>query len=245
MVLTGNVALRAPAGTIMFGGRVATFVSEDASVRTRPAAGAFPIRKTVPVDGVPPTRLNGLRETDWRMAGSTVKEAVCVTPAYVAEIVTPTDDATPVVVTVKSTYVAPAGTVTFGGVVATDALELESETTIPPAGAVVVSETRPVAGRPPLMTAGDTDAQVKVGGKGVTVRVPYCEPVKYAVMRTFVVPTTGYVVTGKVPLGAPAGMVMLAGTVAADVFPLESVTSAPPAGARPLRMTVPVDAVPA
>jgi hypothetical protein len=76
------------------------------------------------------------------------------------------------------------------------------------------------------------------------VRVPYCEPVKYAVIRTFVVPTTGYVVTGKVPLGAPAGMVMLAGTVAADGLPLESVTSAPPAGARPLRMTVPVDGVP-
>jgi hypothetical protein len=244
LVLTGKVALLAPAGTVMLGGTVATFVSEDASARTRPPAGAFPIRKMVPVDGVPPTRLNGLKEMYWRMAGATVKDAVCVTPAYMAEIVTLADDVTPVVVTVKSANVAFAGTVTLGGVAATDALELESETTRPPAGAVVESETRPVTGRPPLMTVGDTDTEARADGRGVTVRVPYCEPVKYAVIRTFVVPTTGYVVTGKVPLGAPAGMVMLAGTVAADGLPLESVTSAPPAGARPLRMTVPVDGVP-
>jgi hypothetical protein len=63
-------------------------------------------------------------------------------------------------------------------------------------------------------------------------------------MRTFVAPITGYVVTGKVALAAPAGMVMLEGTVAAGVFPLERVTSAPPAGARALRATVPVDGVP-
>ena len=79
------------------------------------------------------------------------------------------------VVTVKSTNVVPAGTVTFGGVVATGALELESETMIPPAGAVVVSPTRPVTGRPPFMTAGDTVAEVKVDARAVTVKTPYCE----------------------------------------------------------------------
>jgi hypothetical protein len=63
-------------------------------------------------------------------------------------------------------------------------------------------------------------------------------------MRTNVVPTTGFVVTGKVALREPAGMVMFAGTVVTGVFALESVTRAPPAGATPLRMTVPVDGVP-
>lgn len=43
---------------------------------------------------------------------------------------------------------------------------------------------------------------------------------------------------------APAATVTLTGTVAADVLSLESVTTAPPAGAAALRVTVPVDDVP-
>jgi hypothetical protein len=80
LVATVNVALLAPGGTVMPAGIVATFESDDASVRARPAAGAFPIIATVPVDGAPPTRLNGLSETDERMAGSTVSVAFRVTP---------------------------------------------------------------------------------------------------------------------------------------------------------------------
>jgi hypothetical protein len=49
------------------------------------------------------------------------------------------------------------------------------------------------------------------------------------------------VFTVKVALALPAGTVTLAGTLAAAALLLESVTCAPPAGAGPLRVTVPVD----
>jgi hypothetical protein len=51
-------------------------------------------------------------------------------------------------------------------------------------------------------------------------------------------------VTANVPLVAPAAMVMLAGTVAAAVLLLDSVTVMPPEGAGPLSETVPVPVPP-
>jgi hypothetical protein len=52
------------------------------------------------------------------------------------------------------------------------------------------------------------------------------------------------VFTVNVPVKAPAGIVRVAGTVATAVLLLESATTAPPAGAAPLRVTVAVDVVP-
>jgi hypothetical protein len=52
------------------------------------------------------------------------------------------------------------------------------------------------------------------------------------------------VLTVKVAVMAPAGTVTLAGTVAAAVLLLDSVTGAPPAGAGPLSVTVPVEELP-
>src|SRR5271155_516243 len=59
-------------------------------------------------------------------------------------------------------------------------------------------------------------------------------------MATRVVVDTLSVLTVKVALVLPAATVTLEGMVAADVFPLVSVTTAPPEGAFTLRVTVPV-----
>jgi hypothetical protein len=52
------------------------------------------------------------------------------------------------------------------------------------------------------------------------------------------------VVTVKVVLVLPAGTVTLAGTVAAAVLPLVSVTTVPPVGAASFKVTVPVEGAP-
>ena len=63
-------------------------------------------------------------------------------------------------------------------------------------------------------------------------------------MVTGVEAATAMVVTGKAALMAPAGMVTLAGTVAAAVLLLESETTAPLVRAGPLSMTLPVEGDP-
>jgi len=60
-------------------------------------------------------------------------------------------------------------------------------------------------------------------------------------MVTAVDAVTVLVLTVNVALVAPAATVTLAGTLAAAVLLLESVTSAPPDGAGPLNVTAPVE----
>jgi hypothetical protein len=61
---------------------------------------------------------------------------------------------------------------------------------------------------------------------------------------TVVDAATALVLTVNVAVVAPAAAVTLDGTAAAAVLLLESATVAPPAGAGPLNVTVPVEGVP-
>src|SRR5713226_1788755 len=63
-------------------------------------------------------------------------------------------------------------------------------------------------------------------------------------MVTVVDAATALVLTVNVALVTPAATVTLEGTVAAAVLLLESATVAPPAGAAPLSVTVPVEEFP-
>ena len=86
---------------------------------------------------------------------------------------------------------------------------------------------------------------VSAVGAGVTVRVAdRVTPPPVAETRTLVDAVTAFVDTVKVALVAPAGTVTLAGTVPTAVLLLASVTTIPPLGAGPLRVTVPWDEFP-
>src|SRR6266852_6783194 len=154
------------------------------------------------------------------------------------------DAATALVLTVKVALVAPAGTVTLEGTLAAELL-LERATCAPPAGAAPLSVTVPVEELPPVTLVGFSATDDKDREGGFTVRVAVCvPPLKVPEIVTAVELLTALVVTAKVALVAPAATVTLAGTVAATVLLLESVTAAPPAGAAPLRVTVPVEELP-
>jgi hypothetical protein len=84
---------------------------------------------------------------------------------------------------------------------------------------------------------------VTIGGVTVSTAL-WLLPEAAAVMVTGVDVATVRVVTVKVVLVLPAGTVTLAGTVAAAVLPLVSVTTVPPVGAAPLNVTVPVEVAP-
>jgi len=66
---------------------------------TAPLGGARPFSTTVPVDVPPPATTVGSRVRDVRVAGVTVRFAVFVMPARVAESVTDVEEATPSVLT--------------------------------------------------------------------------------------------------------------------------------------------------
>jgi hypothetical protein len=97
-------------------------------------------------------------------------------PLYEAEIVTVVEKTTTDVFTVKVAVMAPAGTVTLAGTVATAVLLLERETTAPPLGAGPFSVTVPVEdpSGPPVTLAGLSVSEERIGGITVSeaVRVP-------------------------------------------------------------------------
>ncbi len=93
-----------------------------------------------------------------------MSEAVLVTPAYDAEMVTGVDAVTALVLTVNVALLAPAATVTLAGTVAVDVLLLDRETATPPLGAGPLSVTVPVEVCPPPVTlVGFSVSEERVG----------------------------------------------------------------------------------
>jgi len=70
-----NVAVEAPAGTVMDPGIVALALVVDKAIDTPPGPAA-PLSVTVPVDAVPPTTVAGLTLKAVRVAKLTVRVAV-------------------------------------------------------------------------------------------------------------------------------------------------------------------------
>lgn len=88
------------------------------NVTTAPPGGAGPVSVIVPVEEFPPATAEGLIRKVERIAGRTVNVAVCVT-RYVAEMFAVAGAPAAMVTIEKFAVVAPAGTLTVAGTVAT------------------------------------------------------------------------------------------------------------------------------
>jgi hypothetical protein len=79
LVLRLKLALVPPAGTVTLAGTTAAGSLLE-SVTCAPPAGAGAFSVTVPVEGLPPVTLVGLRASDETIGGITVSVAICVAP---------------------------------------------------------------------------------------------------------------------------------------------------------------------
>jgi len=148
------------------------------------------------------------------------------------------------VVTVKLAVVLPAATVTEAGSVADTSL-LDKDTKTPPAGATPLKVTVPAEDAPLTALVGLRATEVRATlAAGVMVSAAVLLTLLYVpLIVAETEDVTDWVVTVKVAVVAPAATVTEAGTIAETLL-LESDTLAPPEGAAPLRVTVPVADVP-
>jgi hypothetical protein len=141
------------------------------SVTVVPPEGAAPVSVTRPVVDVPPTRSTGVMLTVLRLvadAPGVINNSACCPglPGRSAKMFMLNCDATGEVLMVNDALVAPAGTVTLDGIVATLAgAGVESATVVaPPCGALNV--TVPIAELPPTTLVGFTATSESTGGGG-------------------------------------------------------------------------------
>jgi hypothetical protein len=125
-VVTGKVALVAPAGTVTPSGTLAVPGRLLARLTPTPPAGAALPSRTVPVAVVPPATLVGLTESDARAgkAGYSVSGTERVTPPPDTEIVTTVGPVTGWVTMLKKPMPLPAETDTVPGTAASAGLLL-------------------------------------------------------------------------------------------------------------------------
>lgn len=167
--------------------------------------------------------------------------ALLLTPPYAAVILTLVFLFEAVVTTLNVTELAPAGTVTLGGTLARVELLLARFTTAPPVGAALVRFTVPVEVEPPTTVDGLSVRDESAAGAGAfTVSAAdLLTPAYVAVMFPALVALTEVVFTVKLIDEVFAGTRTELGTVAAGLA-LDKLTSAPPDGAGPVKLTVPI-----
>jgi hypothetical protein len=245
LVVTGKVALVAPPTTVTLGGTVAALALSLVRTTDVPPCGAAEARVTVPVTCVPPTTVLELSVTPETAgpvaAGVTASVNDRVAGPWEAlmsaEVLAPTG----LVATANVDVLDPSATVTLAGTVATDVSPLESVTTTPPAVAGAVNVTVPVEEEPPTTESGLRLRLERVGSLEFTVNVADLDtPPALAVMTEELLPAVVPARIVNVALVSPPATVTLSGTVAAVALPLERATTSPPAGAGPVRATVPV-----
>jgi hypothetical protein len=121
-----------------------------------------------------------------------------------------------------------------------------NETTVPPAGAKPESVADPIILKPAATVVGDNANPDNAVGPATTVsKAVFVTPPKLALIVTAVFDETTFDVMVKLAVFAAVATATEAGTVAAAVFELESVTETPFEPAPLFRVTVPVTAPPA
>ena len=167
-VLTANVALVAPAGTLTLAGTVSTAGRLLVSVVMTPPAGAGAVSVMVPTAEAPPTTELTFTPTEATAGGVTVSVAALVLPLKAALIVTGVAVVTVEVFTGKVALVVPPRTVMLTGIMAIEGAPLASVTTVS-AGALPFSITVPVEVTPEATDAGFRVTEA--APKGTTVSV--------------------------------------------------------------------------
>lgn len=142
---------------------------------------------------------------------------------------------------VKVREVTPAENFTDAGTVTPEA-ELEMVTTRPSVAAGPVNVTLPVEDPPGLTPAGVSFNDDNVGGFTVSVATSVLAPWLAVIVMVDCVATADVLTVNEAPL-LPLGTVIDAGTDD-DLLLLDSLTTIPPEGAGPFRVTVPDALVP-
>lgn len=192
VVVTVKLALVDPAETVTLAG-VDTDVALSETETVAPPLGAAPLKVTVPCEEAPPVTLDGLTATAVRVTPGGAGGAVTMSEVNAEPLPNLAVRFTFVLVdtanvcTLNVTRSDPAATVIVAGMAATAALELESVTCAPPAGAAPSSTTVAVDVAPPVTISGSRKkdfARVAVG-VALTVNCLVC----------VVSPTTAEIVT--------------------------------------------------